>query len=202
MICDECHEREAVISITEIVNGVRSERHLCSVCAARKTALEPSITAFANTSFLGNLLASVLGLTQDKDTPENLKKTNLVCPTCHMTYNEFLKFGTFGCPDCYRTFNFLLDGYFKKIHGNFEHTGKHPAAHGETVHVVQLDPAAFEESAGQAVEKDRDIAITVDDPSSEEELRAALNRAVAREEYEEAARIRDIIRAMKGSQRV
>ena len=42
---------------------------------------------------------------------------------------------------------------------------------------------------------ERDIAFTVDAGSTEEELRAALKRAVAKEEYEEAARIRDIIRA-------
>lgn len=42
---------------------------------------------------------------------------------------------------------------------------------------------------------EQDIAFTVDAGSTEEELRAALKRAVAKEEYEEAARIRDIIRA-------
>jgi protein arginine kinase activator len=109
-----------------------------------------------------------------------------------MTYNEFLKYGTFGCPECYKTFNFLLDGYLKKIQGNCEHTGKQPVHSKETVHIPNISSAI---EAGE--ENENEIAFTVDANSTLEELRAALKRAVAKEEYEEAARIRDIIRGDK-----
>lgn len=154
--------------------------------------MDHSFVSLTDTSFLANLLASVLGKRQETDDEENLKKTNLVCPSCHMTYNEFLKYGTFGCPDCYKTFNFVLDGYLKKIQGNCEHTGKEPLYGGETVHIPSITADA---DHAEMRDVEQDIAFTVDAGSTEEELRAALKRAVAKEEYEEAARIRDIIRA-------
>ena len=55
--------------------------------------MDHSFVSLTDTSFLANLLASVLGKRQETDDEENLKKTNLVCPSCHMTYNEFLKYG-------------------------------------------------------------------------------------------------------------
>lgn len=108
MLCDGCHENEAVVFYTEIINGEKKELHLCEACAAKETGMDQSFVSLTDTSFLANLLASVLGKHQETDDEENLKKTNLVCPSCHMTYNEFLKYGTFGCPDCYKTFNFVL----------------------------------------------------------------------------------------------
>ncbi len=189
MICDRCHENEAVICYTEIINGVRKELHLCEACAAKETGIDHTLVSLTDTSFLANLLASVLGRRQDAVNDDNLRKTNIICPSCQMTYNEFLKYGTFGCPECYKTFNFLLDGYLKKIQGNCEHTGKHPVCGGETVHIPSITSDMNEHD---------DIAFMVDEGSTEDELRAALKRAVAREEYEEAARIRDIIRAGQG----
>lgn len=192
MLCDGCHENEAVVFYTEIINGEKKELHLCEACAAKETGMDQSFVSLTDTSFLANLLASVLGKHQETDDEENLKKTNLVCPSCHMTYNEFLKYGTFGCPDCYKTFNFVLDGYLKKIQGNCEHTGKEPLYGGETVHIPSITADADRTEMKDA---EQDIAFTVDAGSTEEELREALKRAVTKEEYEEAARIRDIIRA-------
>ena len=170
MLCDGCHENEAIVFYTEIINGEKKELHLCEACAAKETGMDHSFVSLTDTSFLANLLASVLGKRQETDDEENLKKTNLVCPSCHMTYNEFLK----------------------KIQGNCEHTGKEPLYGGETVHIPSITADA---DHAEMKDVEQDIAFTVDAGSTEEELRAALKRAVAKEEYEEAARIRDIIRA-------
>ena len=195
MLCDKCHSREAVINYVEIAGGVRRQIHLCESCAAEMTGLKSNLSSLGNASLLANLLASVLGVRDDDAMDhESLRKTNIVCPSCKMTYNEFVKYGTFGCPDCYKTYNFLLDSYLKKIQGNCEHSGKYPFYSGETVHVGQAKPA---DEPSESSDSDQDIAITVDEDSAEAELQAALSRAVSREEYEEAARIRDIIRAMK-----
>lgn len=156
--------------------------------------MDHPFVSLTDTSFLANLLASVLGKRQATEDTDSLKKTNLVCPSCHMTYNEFLKYGTFGCPECYKTFNFLLDGYLKKIQGNCEHTGKEPVYGGETVYIPSI--TVDTESAKEETDTQK-IAFTVDEGSTEEELRAALKRAIAKEEYEEAARIRDMIRACR-----
>ncbi|MCR4672059.1 MAG: UvrB/UvrC motif-containing protein [Lachnospiraceae bacterium] len=200
MLCDICRRNEAILSYTEIIGGVKREMHLCRECAAGRTnkAFE-SLTS--PSSILSNLLASMLGESPDsKDPEEDLSKTNVVCPICGMTYNEFMKNGYFGCPECYRTFNFLIDGYFKKIHGNAQHTGRHPISHGETFHIESPEEASAVKEGGEDSGSGNDpnkIVYTIDEGSTEDELRAAIKRAVAREEYEEAARLRDIIRSMK-----
>ena len=152
MLCDECHENEAVVFYTEIINGEKKELHLCEACAAKETGMDHSFVSLTDTSFLANLLASVLGKRQETDDEENLKK----------------------------------------IQGNCEHTGKEPLYGGETVHIPSITADA---DHAEMKDVEQDIAFTVDAGSTEEELRAALKRAVAKEEYEEAARIRDIIRA-------
>lgn len=204
MLCDRCHENEAIVSIIEVIDGKEQTVNLCKECAAKTAGRGFTVLQNGSGGFFSGLLASLLGLSDlDEDDEEeesaagaaagDLKKTNVVCPSCGMTYNEFLKYGNFGCPECYRTFNFLLDGYFKNIHGNDEHAGRRPAFNGETVMIPNITPEQKAATEAAAVDPNR-ITVTVDRDSSVGELRAALRRAVAREEYEEAARIRDMIK--------
>ncbi len=196
MLCDRCHKNEAVINYTEISGGTKRELHLCEECAARETGIG-HLVSLADSSFLANLLSGSAGFSKNSGQEENLKKTNIVCPTCHMTYNEFMEYGTFGCPDCYRTFNFVLDNYLNRLQSSCEHTGKEPVYGGETVKIKPLSADGDDDKAKQAADS-KDVIITVDEGSSDEELKAALNRAIAMEEYEEAARIRDILRGKSG----
>ena len=188
MLCDMCHSKEAVICYTEIVNGVRKEQHLCQSCAAKYTG-GSGYNIAGSAGFLAGLLASVLGLQEDALSEEDMQKTNLVCPTCHMTYNEFLRDGKFGCKDCYRTFGLILDPYIKKIQGNVTHTGKCPK-------FQQVFAEVPEYTGGHAVlpkVKTQDKA----DLSPADELRAQLKAAVEKEEFEEAARLRDEIKKLQ-----
>lgn len=43
MLCDRCHGREAVVHVTQIVNGHRTEKHLCRECAAKENLMHPSM---------------------------------------------------------------------------------------------------------------------------------------------------------------
>ena len=36
MLCDQCKKREAVVHITKIENGRRTELHLCAECARKQ----------------------------------------------------------------------------------------------------------------------------------------------------------------------
>ena len=101
-------------------------------------------------NLLASLLTSVLGQTGIA-AEDDAKKTNLVCPKCGMTYNEFLKYSKFGCPECVHTFGFLLDDYFKKIQGSCEHCGK--VYHGgETVFIPDITAVAGDGSTSAAPE--------------------------------------------------
>lgn len=52
MLCDGCHENEAVVFYTEIINGEKKELHLCEACAAKETGMDHSFVSLTDTSFL------------------------------------------------------------------------------------------------------------------------------------------------------
>lgn len=189
MLCDMCHSREAVICYTEIVNGVRSEKHLCQSCAAKYTGSSGYNIASGSAGFLAGLLASVLSAHEDVLSDEDMQKTNLVCPTCHMTYNEFLRDGKFGCKDCYKTFGLILDPYIKKIQGNVTHTGKCPKFQSIFAEVPEY-------TGGHTVLPKVKPTQDKSEASPEETLRAQLKAAIEKEEFEEAARLRDEIKQL------
>jgi protein arginine kinase activator len=89
----------------------------------------------------------------------------LTCPVCGIKYMEFRAEGRLGCPHDYTVFRTGLQPLLMRIHRADRHVGKSPA---------RLPP-------DQAVQ-------------SEMELRRQLRAAVDEERYEEAARLRDLIR--------
>ncbi|MFH1725666.1 MAG: UvrB/UvrC motif-containing protein [Elusimicrobiota bacterium] len=94
------------------------------------------------------------------------------CPRCGLKYPEFRESGLLGCPACYESFAEPLGDVVKHIHGALRHSGKSPPRAG----------AAF------------------DDKRKAEEtasLRKSLAAAVSKEDFEEAARLRDRIRRLK-----
>lgn len=91
------------------------------------------------------------------------------CPVCSMTSVEFLKHGKPGCANCYSVFESSMAPLLKKIHSTTSHTGK---VYGST---------------GGKSENKIDL------------LKARLKEAIAKEEYEKAARLRDEIKEMEGT---
>jgi protein arginine kinase activator len=126
MICDECHERQATVMVTQIINGKKSEAHLCQECAKKHSGLgfmaEPSFT-------FNNILAGLFE-------PESLQtgsiqvKPKVRCENCGLTFADFRRLGTLGCSQCYSQFETLLEPLLKRIHGSTQHTGKLPARSG------------------------------------------------------------------------
>lgn len=198
MLCSICHKNEAVICYTEIINGVKKEQYLCPECAAKYTSFTSGNSGTTPGSLLAGLLTSVLGQT-GITLQEDFKKTNLVCPKCGMTYNEFLKYSKFGCPECVHTFGFLLDDYLKKLQGSCEHCGK--KYHGaETVFVPDLSAVTGERSIVKSADILPAVRKSDTDDAQVAELKERLGKAIKEEEYEEAARIRDQIRALEAKE--
>ncbi len=93
------------------------------------------------------------------------------CDCCSMTFNEFRRSGRFGCSGCYTSFKGLRTLLFR-IHGSFEHVGK-----------------LYNSRAGRGEVSDQQVEV----------LRRRLDRAVAREDFESAAKIRDRIKEFEGA---
>lgn len=100
---------------------------------------------------------------------EDSSKEEPRCASCGMTYNEFNRSGQFGCPDCYTAFQEEIPALLRRIHGHCKHVGKVP-------------------NRGTGVFR------TV---THIRRLRQHLEKLVREERYEEAARVRDEIRALQ-----
>ncbi len=170
MLCEKCQEREATIIYTEIINGVKNEHSLCSECARDMD--------FGDELPFAELLAGILGAYAAENEKREDTMEQVVCPSCKMTYRDFIRQGVFGCEDCYNVFEPLIEGNIKKIQGNSIHTGKRPRYNKR----VEMKTKLTEKET--VSEK---IAV----------LQEKLKEALKEEDYEEAAKLRDEIRALK-----
>lgn len=101
------------------------------------------------------------------------------CQSCGFTYQDFKKVGRFGCSECYESFRKQLDPLLKRIHGANRHIGKVPLAAGPSGPVPER------------VREMQDIRA----------LKAELEKAIQAENFEEAAKLRDKIRALESKDR-
>jgi protein arginine kinase activator len=90
----------------------------------------------------------------------------LTCPACGIKYMEFKAEGRLGCPHDYEVFKVAVEPLLQRIHRATRHIGKSPR-HGP------VNAARMAEIV---------------------ELRRQLRQAVEAEAYEEAARVRDLLR--------
>jgi protein arginine kinase activator len=91
------------------------------------------------------------------------------CSNCGITYAQFTQVGRLGCPHCYESFAARLEPLLRRIQNGTEHMGKIP------VH------------AGKQVKVKKNL----------ERLRQELKQAVALEQFELAAKLRDQIRSLE-----
>lgn len=101
--------------------------------------------------------------------PEPSSEPTVKCPTCGYSQADFKKAGRFGCSDCYTTFGEGLEGMLKTMHKGVRHTGK--------------SPAAFQQTRAEA----QKLKL----------LQKRLDKAIAEENFEEAAQLRDEIKRTK-----
>jgi len=126
MLCQECGKRPASLHFTKIVNGEKTELHICESCARERGELVPGTPSGFS---IHNLLSGLLDLEAG-----GAKAVQAVrCDTCGMTYSRFSKIGRFGCSDCYKQFADKLDPLLKRVHGNTAHVGKVPKRAGGKV---------------------------------------------------------------------
>ena len=122
MQCEMCKKYEATIHLTEIIDGVRTEMHICENCAYQQgISVKGQIPI---NELLSNLLSSQPA---DEDLEESLEDS-AVCPHCGFTLQQFRKEPLLGCPYDYEVFDNALAPIIEKAHdGNSTHRGKIPS---------------------------------------------------------------------------
>lgn len=169
MLCEVCKKSDATVHITKIVNGIKNEFSLCNQCAREKGEFNLNGQIDSSSPFtFQNILNGIMDHVGAANQIEN--NFHISCSNCGITYNEFKKRGLLGCSECYSNFTSTLKPIIKRVQGNLEHTGKLPR------------------KAGENIIKRRKVS----------ELKEDLQKAIADEEYEKAAQIRDAIKEIQG----
>ena len=218
MLCDICQTRQAKIFYTEIVNGQKKEQHLCEQCASEYTAVPLNgIMGGQGLSAVGSILSGILS-NYAKDRGKSLnaeKKGEIVCPECGTGESEFLKTGRMGCPVCYNTFRDMIAKNFKTMQGGMVHTGKEPS-YAKYIQIDDTPSAEIKNKSKDFLNLDEeDLGMDEEKASGKrtfsgkgnkkkgdgiEELKEKMKNAVAEEDYELAASIRDEIRKLENKE--
>ncbi|NLO86852.1 MAG: hypothetical protein GX096_15710 [Clostridiales bacterium] len=113
-----------------------------------------------------SFLSSILAVLSASKT----EKHQPTCTGCGLTYSAFEQNGRLGCAQCYMDFSEQLKPLLQRIHGRTQHAGR--------------VPASFANNPQKQIQKQCD------------ELRQKMDEAVASENFEDAAKYRDELRAL------
>jgi protein arginine kinase activator len=160
----------ATFHITDIERGTPREYHFCDEHARQH--LTPSESDSESAPPMGELAKKLIGNAPGGSSREPSPADKQSCPNCQITFLEFRNSGRLGCPYDYEVFRDELMPLLENIHDETRHSGKVPKrAPRNSQHQTTLI-----------------------------QLRNELKRAVAAEDYESAARVRDKIRTIEHEQ--
>ena len=173
MLCNECGKNKATVHLTEIINDQITKLNLCESCAKQKGSdVEQHFGIADLLSALSDVEAPPPAAAGSPASPSPVSKTK--CANCGMTYDDFKKVGRLGCSECYTAFKASLSPLLKRIHGSSQHVGKSP------------NPTSVKEyKLATKAQEDLDAA------------KQDLQKAIKKEEFEEAASLRDKIKFLE-----
>lgn len=168
MKCENCGIHTATTHYKSIVNGQIREAHLCPECFQKISGAGLWKSPF-------DVEGLLFGFFSPEQTFDNAAERAVVCPKCKSAAADIEKTGRVGCRECYSVFETILTPYIRRIHGNLAYVARQAGK-----------PVQKEEPAPKAAK------------SRIDELEEKLLSAVAAQEYERAAALRDEIKALKG----
>ncbi len=182
MKCQQCGIKEATVHLVERNAGKQRDLWLCSECAEaeqwrRLDAVnrepgsgedQPDLPGLPEQDELAEVFDSMLGfLGQAAGQPLPAEPVK-PCPQCGATWHDFHESGRLGCARCYASFRSRLVPLLTAFHRHATHIGRAPGdRNGGGNRLVELS-----------------------------RLRVAMEKAIAAEEFEEAARLRDQLRIL------
>ncbi len=171
MLCEKCKKRTATVFYKENINGKLRSYSLCGECAAK---LREKGDLQDITSMIGSFADPFSELHDDLfggffGMPTLKSASAEKRCSCGCSYSDIVKEGRVGCPQCYTVFADELEHTIHSVHGTTSHHGAVPARH----------------RAKQA--RDRQL----------KSLKASMQDAIKKEDFEAAARLRDEIRTLE-----
>jgi len=174
MLCEKCNEREAIVTLTMVTNGVSRTHHFCQECAEKFRLDEQNENSELSRTIF-RILSDALKKGEQGKPEEKEAEKDIVCGNCGKTYREFLEDGLFGCPGCIDVFGDSVNGTILSIQGADSHTGERPAK--VKIRTARKPAKKPEEKSAEALQ----------------ELKNRLDTAVLLEDYGKAAKLRDEI---------
>ena len=162
MMCEQCGKYPATTHVHTVINGVSTQKNLCTYCAVAGGY------AGLHSGGLMNMLSTVFGESLAAYPSSNEKR----CSCCGATFSDIAESGKAGCAECYKVFGPQLMSSLQRLHGKTKHVGKVPqSASGEVRAAARL-----------------------------QKLKDELAAAVADEEFEKAADLRDQIKQIEAGE--
>ena len=185
--CQLCPSPLATVHLTELsADGTRCELHVCRDCVARLSL------ALDNPPPLTPLLAQAQALAQAGESVESVQvpapAEGESCPQCGLEFSAYAQSNLFGCAECYGAFAPQVSELVQRYHGASRHVGRVPGGMVEPAAEIADDPAA--EAAARLQQR-----LTAK-RSARQSLALALADAIAHEQFERAAALRDQLAAI------
>ena len=173
--CQKCGAEATVHDFKLMKGGIASQIHLCESCANKMGVESKGFKTLEELLEAAAALAgpsSSAGATGVGAGAEASGQKGLACRGCGMGWSEFREKGQLGCASCYEAFETQIAQLAERMHeGGAQHMGKRPRG----------------ASAGGG---DGGMELRA------KKLRQQLTEALALEQYERAAEIRDRLNAM------
>lgn len=168
--CEECGVNEACYTISVMMGGQITQRHLCADCMAK---MNMNLAAGNIKHLLSAIMSAITGSAEEAAAnaaapEEGADDAAPVCERCGTTLSQFIKSGKLGCPQCYKAFREQLTPMLQQIHGRVQHAGRKPLN-------------------DEAAQQRRAVC---------DRLSRQLEQAVAMEDFETAAVLRDQLRQL------
>ena len=171
-LCEECGVNEACYTISVMMGGQITQRHLCADCMSK---MNMNLAAGNVKHLLSAIMSAISGGVEEAAAAAGeggAEVPAIVCERCGTSLSQFTKSGKLGCPQCYKAFREQLTPMLQQIHGRVQHAGRKP-----------LDD--------EAAQRRRALY---------DRLSRQLEQAVAMEDFETAAILRDQLRQLSNAE--
>ena len=182
--CDICSAPAAVF-VTRVQNGQTTVMAFCKKCAQERGILNPAAFELAEKIFpqltedLDLTIPEVFGETplQTAVSQSLSSQSSLTqCPICHFSLEKFKSTGRLGCSHCYDVFlEEILSEIDSQNHLLSQSSSKDTSSHSET---TSQEPA-------------QEQVLSISD------IEAQMQQAIRQEDYERAAQLRDMLKALQ-----
>ena len=185
MKCQNCGKNEVTFHYTQVINGVKKEMNLCDNCAKELGLKDMSFNMPINfSSFLSDFFNDY----SDNLLPSFMGTQTLECKKCGTNFDDFVNSGEFGCGSCYDIFEDRITPILKNLQGASRHTGRgyrKIASNNENEENEFATNTKATKNVSKETSKENKLA----------KLQKDLQKAIKEERYEDAAKIRDEIKA-------